>query len=71
MIASDRRDMKPYALPVQCIPCAGLTSKEIRQLTNELIGEMVKRGMRISGTCSVHIHVYVHVPVHVPCRFSQ
>ena len=71
MIASDRRDMKPYALPVQCIPCAGLTSKEIRRLTNELIGEMVKRGMRISGTCSVHIHVYVHVPVHVPCRFSQ
>lgn len=67
MIASDRRDMKPYALPVQCIPCAGLTDKEIRRLTNELIGEMVKRGMRISGMSkmtmySLHMHVYVHVP---------
>ena len=61
MIASDRRDTKPYAMPIQCIPCAGLTDKEIHQLTNDLIGEMVKRGMRISGmfkmtVYSVHVH---------------
>ena len=61
-IASDRRDTKPYAMPVQCIPCAGLMEKEIRRLTNDLIGEMVKRGMRISGMFkmtmySVHVRV--------------
>ena len=57
MIASDRRDVKPYALPVQCIPCVGLTEKEIRRLTNELIGEMVKRGMRISGMSKMNMYI--------------
>lgn len=49
MIANDQRNVKPYALPVQCIPCAGLSEKEIRRLTNELIKEITRRGMRITG----------------------
>lgn len=50
MIANELRNVKPYALPVQCIPCAGLSEKQIRRLTNDLIKEMVGKGMRITGT---------------------
>ena len=35
--------------PYSALLCAGLTEKEIRRLINDLIGEMAKRGMRISS----------------------
>ena len=49
MISNELRNVKPYALPVQCIPCAGLSEKEIRRLTNELIKAMTSKGMLITG----------------------
>lgn len=49
MIANEQQNIKPYALPVQCIPSAGLSEKEICRLTNDLIKEMVGKGMRITG----------------------
>ena len=39
MISCDRRDRKPYALPVQCL----------HQLLSKLIKEMVSRGMKVAG----------------------
>ena len=49
MISSELRDKKPYALPVQCIPYAGLKESDIRRLVNELVKEMVSNGMKVSG----------------------
>ena len=49
MISPEQRNQKPYALPVQCIPCTSLKESEIRQLTSELAAEMVKRGMKVVG----------------------
>lgn len=49
MISSELRDRKPYALPVQCIPYAGLNEGNMRRLINELVKEMVGRGMKVSG----------------------
>lgn len=49
MISSELRDCKPYALPVQCIPYAGLDEANMRRLVNSLIVEMVSRGMKVSG----------------------
>ena len=49
MISSEQRNQKPYALPVQCIPCASLKEIELRRLTTELVAEMVKRGMNVVG----------------------
>ena len=49
MISDKRCIHKPYALPVQCVPCTGLKIKHMRCLINEIITEMVKRGMKVSG----------------------
>ena len=49
MISPEERTRKPYALPVQCIPYASLTDNQCRQLTDKVITEMHKRGMKVSG----------------------
>ena len=49
MISSDLRDCKPYALPVQCLPYAGMNEETIRRLVNELLMEMVGYGMKVAG----------------------
>ena len=49
MISCDARDKKPYALPVQCLPYAGLKEIEVRRLVSSLSKEMVTLGMKVSG----------------------
>jgi len=49
MVSSDARDRKPYALPVQCLPYAGLKETEVRRLVSDLSREMVSLGMKVSG----------------------
>ena len=43
MISSELRNHKPYALPVQCLPYAGMKEVDIHCLINSLIQEMVTR----------------------------
>ena len=49
MISPERRDMKPYAIPVQCIPYHGLKDSVVQNIVNKLVKEMHNRGMAISG----------------------
>lgn len=49
MISSESRTQKPYALPVQCLPYAGLKEKDIRQIVSTLLCEMRKRKMKVCG----------------------
>lgn len=49
MISCDKRDSKPYAVPVQCVPCRSLPHSKLRQLINELMKEMNSRGMKVAG----------------------
>ena len=49
MISCDRQDRKPYALPVQCLPCCSLTTNKLRQLLSKLVQEMISRGMKVAG----------------------
>lgn len=55
MISTELRNQKPYALPVQCVPYAGLKEADIRMLINKLVTEMVALGMKVAGT-----HNYLH-----------
>ena len=50
MVSSEVRNKKPYALPVQCIPCAGLKESDLRRIVNELLREMVAHRMIVAGT---------------------
>lgn len=49
MISSDQRDVKPYALPVQCLPYHSINQQQMRQLVSKLVKEMVSRGMKVAG----------------------
>lgn len=49
MVSSEARNKKPYALPVQCIPYAGLREVDLRRLINDLCKEMISLGMNVSG----------------------
>ena len=49
MISNEERDKKPYALPVQCLPYKGLSDSKVQKLANEIIDEMVRRGMKVAG----------------------
>ena len=52
MISTELRNQKPYALPVQCVPYAGLKEVDIRMLINKLVMEMVALGMKVAGIIS-------------------
>ena len=49
MISSELRRSKPYALPVQCLPYAGMSESNIRRLLSSLILEMKKHDMVVRG----------------------
>lgn len=49
MISCEYRDVKPYAVPVQCLPYHSMTQEQLRQLVSSLVKEMVSRGMKVAG----------------------
>ncbi len=49
MISDEFRKVKPYAVPVQCLPYAGMNERDIRLLLRNLICEMKKCGMSVRG----------------------
>ena len=49
MLSSDLRDQKPYALPVQCLPYAGLKEVDMRRLITDLCKTMISYRMKVSG----------------------
>lgn len=55
MISFELRDKKPYALPVQCLPYAGLKAVDIRRLVSALCRKIMSYGMKISGIAYVSI----------------
>lgn len=49
MISSELRNRKPYALPIQCLPCGGLKESDIRRIVIEVVKAMVDRDMKVCG----------------------
>lgn len=47
MISDERRNKKPYAIPIQCVPYRGMNEALGRKLVNNIIAEMNRRGMRV------------------------
>lgn len=62
MISSAQRSKKPYALPVQCIPYAGMKECDIRRLVSEVANKMANIGMKVAGILFIHVcmlNIYV------------
>ena len=49
MISSALRNLKPYALPIQCVPYKGLKEGDMRRMINTIVQEMVSMGMKVAG----------------------
>ena len=49
MISSEQRNIKLYAVPVQCLPYHSINQQVMRQLVCNLMKEMKSRGMKVSG----------------------
>lgn len=49
LISPESRSMKPYAIPIQCIPYASLKDSEVRDIFNAVLKEMTKLGMKVAG----------------------
>lgn len=49
MISTESRSRKPYALPVQCIPCVSLKDGDVRKVLNNVVQAMANLGMKVAG----------------------
>lgn len=50
MISPEERDVKPYAMPIQCLAYKSLKDNEVRQICNKIVEEMLARKMKVAGT---------------------
>ncbi len=66
MISSSKRNKKPYALPICCIPYKGLSESAARSHINQVINKMKDRNMKVAGKlCILLLYVYVQTDLHV------
>jgi hypothetical protein len=49
MISDEKRNCKPYALPVKFVPCQTLKDKEVRELNSEIKRKMTENGLKVVG----------------------
>lgn len=63
MISPDKRDKKPYAIPIQCVSYRGMKDTTLRRLTNQIVHEMHHRQMKVAGKliCVVHIQCIMYL----------
>ena len=64
MISPEGRNRKPYAFPVQCLPYKGLKDKQVREITNKVVSEMTKRGMKVGGMQAI-LSFYTNVSAYI------
>ena len=53
MISCEQRNVKPYSLPVQCLPYHSINQQQLRKLISKLVKEMTSRGMKVSIVAEV------------------
>lgn len=52
MVADERRNCKPYAIPIQYVPYKGIRDQEVRDLTKKIKIEMTKAHLKVVGMYS-------------------
>ena len=49
MISCEQRSVKPYAIPIQCIPYFAINESTMRRLISNILSLMKDRGMKVAG----------------------
>ena len=47
MLSCELRDHKPYAIPIQCLPCKALKEGDIRRIISKVLKEMTTRKINV------------------------
>ena len=53
LVSEERRNKKPYALPVQYVPYKSIRDQQVRDLVNEIKEAMVAAGMKPVGNIEI------------------
>ena len=68
MISPEEQNKKPYALPIQCIPYAGIKEENICQFISKIVEKMHLRNMKIAGTLYLIVFIlHTHICMYVTC----
>ena len=66
MVADERRDMKPSAIPVRALPFKSITDAKVRQLHDELKLEMENLGMVVVGVFfATFLCIYIYTCTYI------
>ena len=49
MISDEKRNCKPYALPVKFVPCQTLKDEQVREFNQEIKQKMAEKGLKVVG----------------------
>ena len=72
MVSCERRDVKPYSIPIQCVPYRNLRVSTMRRLVSTIVKEMTARGMKVAGRYNQCYCLYsVNQTVFVSCRIYK
>ena len=67
MISSEKRNIKPYAIPIQCLPYASMNSSTMRRVLSNIVRLMKDRNMMVAGTMHVNnFFKYMHYLILAP-----
>lgn len=74
MISCERRQVKPYALPIQLLPYDSINVSTMRRIICNVLKVMKSRGMSVVGkynmlvqvptTCYIHVYIAIDACVH-------
>ena len=53
MLSDERRNKKPYALPVRHIPYNAIKEQYVRDINKDVKHEMVKQNLKVAGVFSI------------------
>ena len=69
MVADERRDMKPYAIPVRALPFKSITDAKVRQLRDELKLEMENLGISCGYVSFATLYIYIHMYIYTSLMY--
>lgn len=69
MISFALRDRKPYAIPIQCFPYAGLKKSDMRRLVTSIVEVMTREGMQIAGNDVLYLISSMCIFIICMCKF--
>lgn len=63
MISDEKRNVKPYALPIRHIPYHSIRDQYVRDINQELKEEMVRLGLNLAGMYVISFQDFSYIVI--------